>query len=95
MKVENCHRYYRLVMHYYRSGNIREVSNFANIARMTNSRIYESRENYYLVALIIIEIDNSRILHWQKISKLKKTQKSKYAKITRCKVLSYCKIHNI
>ena len=32
---------------YRRSGNIREVLIFANFARRTNSRIQESRENYY------------------------------------------------
>ena len=32
---------------YCRSGNIREVLVFANFARMTNSRIQESRENYF------------------------------------------------
>ena len=30
-----------------RSGNIREVSIFANFARSTNSQIQDSRENYY------------------------------------------------
>ena len=30
-----------------RSGNIREVLIFANFARRTNSRIQDSRENYY------------------------------------------------
>ena len=30
-----------------RSGNTREVLIFANFARRTNSRIKESRENYY------------------------------------------------
>ena len=32
---------------YCRSGNIREIIIFTNLARRTNSRIQESRENYY------------------------------------------------
>ena len=34
---------------YSRSGNIREVLIFPNFARRTNSRILESRENYYYI----------------------------------------------
>ena len=33
-----------------RSGNIRKVLIFANFARRTNSRIQESRENYYYIS---------------------------------------------
>ena len=42
-----CRRYYIMLPIYCRSGNIREVSIFANFARRTNSRIQESRENYF------------------------------------------------
>ena len=34
-------------VNYCRSGNIREVLIFANFTSRTNSRIQESRENYY------------------------------------------------
>ena len=39
-------RFYKCTI-YSRSGNIREVLIFANFAWKTNSRIQESRENYY------------------------------------------------
>ena len=48
-------------MYYCISGNIREVLFFANFARRTNLRIGESREIVIIIALPIIEIDNSRI----------------------------------
>ena len=34
-------------LYYCRSGNICEVLKFVNFAKSTNSRIQESRENYY------------------------------------------------
>ena len=37
----------RVYLKYCRSGNIREVLIFANFAWRTNSRIQDSRENYY------------------------------------------------
>ena len=36
-----------IIIKYCKSGNIREVSVFANFASSTNSRIQESLENYY------------------------------------------------
>ena len=41
----NAH--FSFTLNYYRSGNIREVIIFVYFARRTNSRIQESRENYY------------------------------------------------
>ena len=56
---------------------------FANFARRTNSRIYESREIFIIVMLPIIEINNSRILDFVKFPKIKNSRKSNHAKITR------------
>ena len=36
-----------IYLYYCRSGNIREVLIFANFARRTDSRMQNSRENYY------------------------------------------------
>ena len=57
---------------YCTSGYIREVSIFAHLAR-TNSRIKES----LLWALPIIEIENSRTLHFVKSTKITNSRKSK------------------
>ena len=65
----------KLESEYCRSGDIRDVLIFANFARRTNSRIPESRENYYY---------NSTYKEKEKFvnSKLReKSQNKKFAKI--------------
>ena len=72
-------------MKYCRSVNIPEVLIFANFARRTNSRIQESRENYYYNSATE-ENGNSRILNFVKSPKIRKSRKFKLAKITRSTV---------
>ena len=78
-------RYFRAGLR--RSCNIREVLIFENFARRTNSRVQESRENYYYYnSATVIEVENSRILDFEKSPKITNLRKSKHAKITRSTV---------
>ena len=55
---------------YFISVNIRKVLIFANFARRTNSRIRESR-NFFFIIAILRRNENSRILNFVKSPKLK------------------------
>ena len=73
-------------MSYCRSGNIREVLIFANFARRTNSRIQESREEYYYNSPTKEKwkLANSKL---REKSQNKNSRKFAHAKITRSTVL--------
>ena len=64
---------------------IRVKKKFAIFARRTNSRIGESRENYYYNSPLI-ETDNSRSLDFTKSPKITNSRKWCHAKITRSTV---------
>ena len=74
---------------YSKSGNIRELLVFANLARRKNSRIWKLSRKLLLLVLPIIEIDNSRILDFAKIPKITDSQQYKHAKITKSTVGDY------
>ena len=73
-----------------RSGNVREVLTcliFANLARMTNSRIQEYRKNNYNNSAIK-EKKNLRILNFVKSPKIRNLRKFKHTKIPDVQYLS-------
>ena len=76
------------VIRYCRSGNIREVSIFANFARRINSRIQNLAKNIIIIALLK-KNENLQILNFMKSPKIRNSRKFKHVKITKSTVLLF------